>query len=128
MKYLLKESNEIIEFGDEIMLEGSKELSDGRKRFFHLSGTFSPLMVDALLEEGIIEEVDDEEDNKNDTVDQAEYLAELEGRIDALDEMYDELEQMYNMLSDELEELKQATKPEPVKPKAKTQNGKGKNS
>lgn len=94
-KYFIKETGEEITFGDELVVDFSKEMSNGHLKHHHLECRFIPELVDILLEQDIIEEKDiicfedDEED---------EEWEEIMSRIDALEKKYAELIKMVGKL------------------------------
>ena len=62
-KYFLQETAEELEFGDMIVLDLSHDMENGHTKHHHLECKFMPELVPILLEEGIIEEKE-VEDNK----------------------------------------------------------------
>jgi len=91
-KYYFKESGKELEFGDYIKLDLTKDTEDGHTRYHHIEGKFIPELVDVLLEEGVIEESEEEdEENTLDFLDEdfingiLEANEELEKRVDTLE-------------------------------------------
>lgn len=90
-KYYFKESGEELEFGDYIKLDFTKDTEDGHTRYHHLECKFIPEVIDLLLEEGIIEESEEEEENTLEFFDKdfingiLEANEELEKRVDTLE-------------------------------------------
>lgn len=58
----MQETAEELEFGDMIVLDLSHDMENGHTKHHHLECKFMPELVPILLEEGIIEEKEVEED------------------------------------------------------------------
>lgn len=58
----MQDTAEELEFGDMIVLDLSHDMKDGHTKHHHLECKFMPELVPILLEEGIIEEKEVEED------------------------------------------------------------------
>lgn len=59
----MQETAEELEFGDMIVLDLSHDMENGHTKHHHLECKFMPELVPILLEEGIIEEKEVEEEN-----------------------------------------------------------------
>ena len=94
-KYYLKETGEEIQFGDILELDltetkGNKEIHK------HVECKFHPILVDALLEQDIIEAGDDEEETEEEVC--------LEEKVEELEDRIIELEGVIAELRDKLDE------------------------
>lgn len=76
-KYFLQETAEELEFGDMIVLDLSHDMENGHTKHHHLECKFIPELVPILLEEGIIEEKEVEEDKPLDFQDDSPMIDEL---------------------------------------------------
>lgn len=76
-KYFLQETAEELEFGDMIVLDLSHDMENGHTKHHHLECKFMPELVPILLEEGIIEEKEVEEDKPLDFQDNYPMIDEL---------------------------------------------------
>ena len=57
-KYFMQGTADELEFGDQIALDLTKDMPNGKVQHHHLDCKFVPELVDMLLEDGIIEEHD----------------------------------------------------------------------
>ena len=73
----MQETAEELEFGDMIVLDLSHEMENGHTKHHHLECKFMPELVPILLEEGIIEEKDVEEEKPLDFQDDCPMIDEL---------------------------------------------------
>ncbi len=63
-KYFMQGTADELEFGDQIMLDLTKDMPNGKVQHHHLDCKFVPELVEMLLEDGIIEEHEvEDEDN-----------------------------------------------------------------
>lgn len=124
-KYFLQETAEELEFGDMIVLDLSHDMENGHTKHHHLECKFMPELVPILLEEGIIEEKEVEEEKPLDFKDS--YLMidkllranqNLEKRVYTLEKAVIKLREMVASLT-----IKSATKPKSYK-NARKQNRK----
>lgn len=76
-KYFLQETAEELEFGDMIVLDLSHDMENGHTKHHHLECKFMPELVPILLEEGIIEEKEVEENKPLDFQDDSPMIDEL---------------------------------------------------
>ena len=100
-KYFLQETAEELEFGDMIVLDLSHDMENGHTKHHHLECKFMPELVPILLEEGIIEEKEVEEDKPLDFQDDCPMIEELlkanqnlEKRVYALEKAVIKLREM----------------------------------
>jgi len=105
-KYFCIETNEQVNFGDELHLTFFKETENG-KVTVEKSITFAEDTLDQLIELGFIEEreVEEEEDNtlEDDLLDFDETPCEA---LEALEEDFEALEEKVESLEQEIEQLK----------------------
>lgn len=73
----MQETAEELEFEDMIVLDLSHDMKDGHTKHHHLECKFIPELVPVLLEEGIIEEKEVEEDKPLDFQDDYPMIEEL---------------------------------------------------
>lgn len=73
----MQETAEELEFGDMIVLDLSHDMEDGHTKHHHLECKFMPELVPILLEEGIIEEKEVEEDKPLDFQDNCQMVDDL---------------------------------------------------
>lgn len=76
-KYFLQETAEELKFGDMIVLDLSHDMENGHTKHHHLECKFMPELVPILLEEGIIEEKEVEENKPLDFQDNCPMIDEL---------------------------------------------------
>ena len=124
-KYFLQETAEKLEFGDMIVLDLSHDMENGHTKHHHLECKFMPELVPILLEEGIIEEKEVEEDKPLDFQDNCSMIDELfkanqnlEKRVYTLEKAVVKLREMVASLA-----VKSAAKPKPYE-NARKQNRK----
>ena len=111
----MQETAEELEFGDMIVLDLSHDMENGHTKHHHLECKFMPELVPILLEEGIIEEKEVEEDKPLDFQDNCPMVDELlkanqnlEKRVYTLEKAVIKLREMVASLA-----VKSATKPKP---------------
>jgi len=103
-KYILTDCGEEVEFGDTIITEDFKKEDDGTKVVYHSEILFTPELVDTLLEQGVIEEADEEEDEKGEKQEvKALTPEELDG---ILTDLYDTDEGLLEEVEDLKAEIK----------------------
>lgn len=114
-KYFLQETAEELEFGDMIVLDLSHDMENGHTKHHHLECKFMPELVPILLEEGIIEEKEVEENKPLDFQDNCPMIDELlkanqnlEKRVYTLEKAVVKLREMVASLA-----VKSAAKPKP---------------
>lgn len=124
-KYFLQETAEELEFGDMIVLDLSHDMENGHTKHHHLECKFMPELVPILLEEGIIEEKEVEEDKPLDFQDDCPMIDDLlkanqnlEKRVYTLEKAVIKLREMVASLA-----VKSAAKPKPYE-NARKQNRK----
>ena len=76
-KYFLQETAEKLKFGDMIVLDLSHDMENGHTKHHPLECKFMPELVPILLEEGIIEEKEVEENKPLDFQDNCPMIDEL---------------------------------------------------
>lgn len=76
-KYFMQDTAEELEFGDMIVLDLSHDMENGHTKHHHLECKFMPELVPILLEEGIIEEKEVEEDKPLDFQDDCSMIDDL---------------------------------------------------
>lgn len=99
-KYFMCSSGKEIKFGDRIELDLTEDLKDGSVNHKHLECKFHPILVDLLIEQGVIEkkEVKREEEETEESF----FLDEIFERLSALEDRITELEgQMAELYDDE---------------------------
>lgn len=124
----MQETAEELEFGDMIVLDLSEDMENGYTKHHHLECKFIPELVPILLEEGIIEEKEVDEDKPLDFQDDnapcpsmedvIKTNKKLESRIDKLEKAVIKLREMVASLA-----IKSAAKPKPYE-NARKQNRK----
>lgn len=121
----MQETAEELEFGDMIVLDLSHDMENGHTKHHHLECKFMPELVPILLEEGIIEEKEVEEDKPLDFQDDSPMIDELlkanqnlEKRVYTLEKAVIKLREMVASLA-----VKSAAKPKPYE-NARKQNRK----
>ena len=73
----MQDTAEELEFGDMIVLDLSHDMENGHTKHHHLECKFMPELVPILLEEGIIEEKEVEEDKPLDFQDDCSMIDDL---------------------------------------------------
>lgn len=124
----MQETAEELKFGDMIVLDLSHDMENGHTKHHHLECKFMPELVPILLEEGIIEEKEVEEEKPLDFQDDdapcplmeevIKANEELELRVDKLEKAAIKLREMVASLA-----VKSAAKPKPYE-NARKQNRK----
>lgn len=121
----MQETAEELEFGDMIVLDLSEDMKNGHTKHHHLECKFMPELVPILLEEGIIEEKEVEEDKPLDFQDNCPMIDDLlktnqnlEKRVYTLEKAVIKLREMVASLA-----VKSAAKPKPFE-NARKQNRK----
>jgi hypothetical protein len=124
-KYFMQETAEELEFGDMIVLDLSHDMENGHTKHHHLECKFMPELVPILLEEGIIEEKEVEEEKPLDFQDNCPMIDDLlkanqnlEKRVYTLEKAVIKLREMVASLA-----VKSAAKPKPYE-NARKQNRK----
>lgn len=132
-KYFIAETDEELEFGDKIQVVLTKKTKHGLHNV-ETECEFSEDTIPFLLEVGVIEEHEVEEDEENnDMVDfdagetcealdeLIEDFEDLEERVDALEALtkdtYDTITEVLNILKEEIKKEEVKAKPEPSKKK-----------
>jgi hypothetical protein len=130
-KLLIKETDEVVENGDVVMVSFDKELEDGNVTF-EKELKMEPATAVLLIELGILEERDVEDDLIDFDGEEDNYceeLANLYEEVGAIEARVTELEETWESWGEELKEalidLKAAIK-EKEEPKAKTASPKKK--
>ena len=97
-KYFMKGTDDVLEFGDMIVLDLTKDMPNGNVKHQHFEVKFIPDLVDLLLEEEVIDEVEVEDEETPDTNDNCPMVDELikanqnlEHRVYALEKEVDKL-------------------------------------
>lgn len=106
-KYYFTENGKELKFGDMLELDLSKDLPNGKTHYQHMECKFHPMLVDMLLEAGIIEEREGKGKEKN----TQEYTKEEMNPYVALDGILNSLEDIIGYLdefNDRLTELEEA--------------------
>lgn len=68
-KYFMKGTDDVLEFGDMIVLDLTKDMPNGNVKHQHFEVKFIPELVPLLLEEEVIDEVEVEDDDENKPLD-----------------------------------------------------------
>lgn len=76
-KYFMKGTDDVLEFGDMIELDLTKDLPNGKVNHHHFECKFLPELVDLLLEEEVIEEVEVDNEEPTDTENSCPMMDEL---------------------------------------------------
>lgn len=102
-KYFMCETGNELEFGDMIELDLTKEQGDGSTLHKVVNCKFHPMLVESLIEQGIIEEIDDEEEgfNVDDQVVEEFFEELIDGYVE-LNQRVTELEGEVANLSEKL--------------------------
>ena len=126
----MQKTAEELKFGDIIVLDLSRDMENGHTKHYHLECKFMPELVPILLEEGIIEEKEVEEEKPLDFQDDdtpcplmeevIKANEELELRVDKLEKTVIKLREMVASLA-----VKSAAEPKPYE-NARKQNRKQK--
>ena len=132
-KYFIAETDEELEFGDKIQVVLTKKTKFGLHNV-ETECEFSEDTIPFLLEVGVIEEHEVEEDEENDDMidfdagetcvaldELIEDFEDLEERVDALESLtkdtYDTITEVLNILKEEIKKEEVKAKPEPSKKK-----------
>ncbi len=91
-KYFMKGTDDVLEFGDMIELDLTKDLPNGKVNHHHFDCKFIPELVDMLLESDIIEEVESEEGE--DALDFAEECPLMQDILEANEELENKVENL----------------------------------
>ncbi len=121
-KYFMKGTDDVLEFGDQIVLDFSSKDEEGKTTHHHLDCKFIPVLVDTLLENDIIEvrEVEGDEE-ETDTLDFGDI--ELE---EAIEDILGNQEDMKDMLMHLLEKVAYLIELVEAKPKKDVKKSAGK--
>lgn len=96
-KYFMKGTEDELQFGDMVELDLTEDMSNGGIKHKHFECKFVPELVSILLEEGVIEEVDEEDEE--DTMDEGcPVMEELIKANEALELRVDHLEDVVKSL------------------------------
>ena len=114
-RFFLKGTDNEVQFGDVIETDTTKDLEDGKTHWYHLECTFSPALVDTLLEHDIIEVEDDEQEEEEEEVEDIKeeilsYLDSIEKSTKSMSERIDMLEEAVLTLQKEALKNKKKSK------------------
>ena len=87
----MKDSNKEIKFGDMVEIDFTKDLPDGKSKYYHMECKFLPELLPIFLDCDVIEEVEvNEEDFEDGDTDIKNQIMEvLESVSDAVQELQD---------------------------------------
>ncbi len=113
-KYFMKGTDDEVQFGDMIELDLTKDMENGHVQHHHLECKFVPDLVPLLLEDGIIDVVEDEEEeegNENlEFTDDCPVLKDVIKTNEALELKVDSLEKTVAKLEEKLRSLQKTLK------------------
>lgn len=96
-KYFMKGTEDELQFGDMVELDLTEDMPNGGIKHKHFECKFVPELISILLEEGVIEEVD--EKDEEDTMDEGcPVMEELIKANEALELRVDHLEDVVKSL------------------------------
>ena len=123
-KYFVKETDEVIEFGEMVNVAFFKELEDG-KVTIEKEVEFNEITMDLLIDMGFVEVREVEEEDLIDFEDDpCEALSALEEGLEVLEERVDNLEALVKGINNEVQKLvdaliEEANKKKNAQPKKK---------
>lgn len=108
-KYFMKGTEDEVQFGDMIELDLTEDMDNGHVKHHHLECKFLPEMVAMFLEEGVVEEVeDDEEESPLDFTDDCPMLQEVVKSHEALELEVEQLTKTVEQLAKDVAALVKA--------------------
>lgn len=99
-KYYFKENGKEVKFGDMLEIDLSKDLPNGKTRYHHMECKFHPMLVDMLLEAGIIEEKEVKENTPECENEEMKPCVLLDMVCDCLNDIMKHIEEFDERLTD----------------------------
>lgn len=102
-KYFMTGTDDELQFGDMIELDFTRENEKGNTVHHHMDVKFIPELVDMLLENGVIEVEDDE--NEEESWDACPELEELSEAFDEMLEDFENLEKRVDAIEESVKRI-----------------------
>ena len=107
-KYFMKGTEDELQFGDLIELDLTKDMPNGKVKHHHLDCKFIPELIPLLLDAEVIDAVDEEEEEKKETLDFQEGCPLFEDVLEAneaLEMKVEKLEAAVDVLKESIANL-----------------------
>lgn len=94
--FVLTETGEEVQFGDELNLCQSQDLEDGKMKSTIFKGIVTPESLQFLLDCGFVKELEDDEDEGEEECELEEWLEELEIRVSNIEDAIKDITEKLN--------------------------------